>query len=151
MLMTYVGRLIFSILFGAPGTFLLWATWRAIQVRQRWLSLGVVIEGEIVALKERTRAKSTVAGRIPLAPVVAYRAPAGTGEMKRFTSQEAASPSPYAVGQRVQVLYLAGDSPEAELTAVVKGWTMIAAIAALALACLAAAVVPIIITVREFR
>jgi len=147
MTMTYVGRFIFSVLFGAPGIFLLWATWQAIQQRQRWLSLGVVIEGEIVALKERTRAKSTVAGRIPLAPVVAYRAPAGNGEMKRFTSQEAESPSPYAIGQRVQVRYIAGDPREAELNAVVEGWTMIAAVATLALACLAAASVPIIITI----
>lgn len=149
--MIYLGRFLFSVLFGAPGIFLLSATWQAIKQRQRWLSLGVIIEGEIVALKERTRAKSTVAGRIPLAPVVAYRAPAGTGEMKRFTSQEAASPSPYAIGQRVQVRYIAGDPREAELNVVVEGWSMIAAIATLALACLGAALVPIIITVREFR
>jgi len=146
MLMTYVGRLIFSILFGAPGVFLLWATWQAILQRQRWLSLGVIVDGKIVALKERARAKSGVAGRIPLAPVVEYRAPAGTGEVKRFTSQEATSPSPYAVGQRVDVRYIPGDPREAELNAVVEGWTMIAAVAALAFACLGAASVPIIIT-----
>jgi hypothetical protein len=43
--------------------------------------------------------------------------------------------------------YIAGDEREAELNAVVKGWTFIAAIATLALACLGAASVPIIITI----
>jgi hypothetical protein len=75
MLITYVGRFVFSILFGAPGIFLLWATWQAIQQRQRWLSLGVIVDGEIVALKERSRASNRVAGRIPLAPVVEYCVP----------------------------------------------------------------------------
>ena len=104
----------------------------------------------MVALKERTRASNRVAGRIPLAPVVQYCVPLST-EVKRFTSQEAAAPSPFAVGQRVPVRYIAGDSPEAELNAVVEGWMFIAALAALALACLAAASVPIIITVSELR
>ena len=149
--MTYVGRLLFSVLFGAPAIFLFWATWRAIQVRRRWLSRGVVIDGEVVALKEYPRAASKVRRGIPIAPIVEYRVPLGTGRAKRFTSREAVVPNPFAVGQRVQVRYLAGDSPEAELNAVVEGWTMIAAVAALAFACLTAAMTPIIITVREFR
>jgi len=148
MLMTYLGRFLFSILFGAPGIFLVWATWRAIQKRQRWLSLGVLVDGEVVALKEYPRAASKVGRRIPIAPVVEYRLPTGTG-VKRFTSREAVVPNPFAVGQQVEVRYLAGESPEAELNAVVTGWTMIAAIAALALACLTAAMTPIIITVNE--
>jgi hypothetical protein len=143
---TYVGRFVFSILFGAPGIFLLWATWRAIQVRQRWLSTGIVIDGEVVALKEYPRAASKVRRGIPTAPVVEYRVP--NGALKRFTSREAVVPNPFAVGQRVRVRYLDGDPPQAELNAVAEGWSMIAAVATLALACLAAALTPIILTIK---
>ena len=75
--------------------------------------------------------------------------PLAPAEVKRFTSAEAAVPSPFVVGQRVQVRYIAGDPGEAELNAVVEGWTFIAAVATLALACLTAALVPIIVTARE--
>lgn len=147
--MTYLGRFLISVVLGAAGIFLLWATRKAIQRRQHWLSAGAVIDGEVVALKERSRAANRVAGRIPLAPVVEYRMPSDPGKVKRFTSYEAAVPSPYVVGQRVQVRYIAGDPREAELNAVVEGWTFIVATATLALACLAVALVPIIVTVRE--
>jgi hypothetical protein len=144
--MAFLGRFVFSLVFGAAGMFLLWATQRAIQRRRRWLLDGVVVDGEVVDLKKRSRAASR-AGRSPLAPVIEYRSP--LGEVRRFTSREAAVPSPFVVGQRVRVRYIAGDPGEAELGAVVEGWTFFAATATLALACLAAASVPIIVTARE--
>ena len=146
--MIYFGRFVFAMLFGAPGVFLLWATWKGIESRRRWLTVGVLTEGEVVALKEQPRARSKVAARTLLAPVVEYRVPPENEQVRRFTSAQAEGPSPFVVGQKVPVRYLV-DEGQAELNAVAGGWFAIAATATLSLGCLGAALVPIIITVRE--
>jgi hypothetical protein len=148
-LSTLLARVIWSVVFGGAGVFLAWVTLKSIQRRRQWLASSVVIEGEVIALKERTRAASRVAGITAFAPVVEYGVPGSPGTVKRFTSREASVPCPYTVGQRVPVRYLAGDRAEAELDAAIRGWTMILATGALALACLVAAITPIVIAAQE--
>jgi hypothetical protein len=148
--MAYLGRLFFVALFASAGAFLVWATRKAIQHRRLWLDDGLVVDGEVVGFVERYRI-GTTSGRTPVAPTVSFRAPGSDGEIRRFTSREANYPNPFVLGQQVRVRYLARDPREVELDSVTRSWLFIVAIGVLALACLACALVPIVVTVLELR
>ncbi len=148
--MAYVGRLFFVSLFASAGAFLVWATRKAIQHRQLWLDDGLVVDGEVVGFEERYR-PGTTTGRAPVAPTVSFRAQGSDGEIRRFTSRQANWPNPFVLGQQVRVRYLAGDPRTVELDSVARSWWFIVAIGVLALACLACALVPIVVTVVELR
>jgi hypothetical protein len=148
--MAYVARFLVALLMGGAGAFLAWATRKAMARRRVWLDDGVVVEGEIVGFKEQHRA-GTKAGRVPVAPIVSYRATGPEAEVRRFTSAEASFPNTFVLAQRVRVRYLPHDPRSAELDAVARGWWPILALGTLSAACLVVALIPIVVTVLEAR
>ena len=78
---------------------------------------------------------------------MSFRAAGAEGEARRFTSADASWPNPFVLGQKVRVRYLAGDPRSVELDAVALSRRFILATAVLSLACLAAALVPILVLV----
>jgi hypothetical protein len=143
----YAGRALFSLVLAAAGAFFAWATGKARQRRRRWLTDGVVIEGEVTNFKERS-APGAAGSTTMLAPVVSFRR--ADGQMGHFTSSEAARVSPYSLGQKVPVRYLASDPRQVELDVVARGYWAILAIGALAAACFLGALIPVLVTVIEW-
>ena len=147
--MAILARLLFALFFGAAAAFLMWATRQAITRRGLWMTNGVVVNGEVVGFKEEPRA-ATRAGRVPVAPIIAYRTGAGV-EPRRFTSAEAHFPNPFVLGQQVRVRYMTDEGRPAELDEVARSWRFILAVGALATACLIVALIPLVVIAMELR
>lgn len=99
---------------GLVGALFLWDAWKAVGRHSEW-ARGVILEGEVVELMERPVPGRRVIAHPAVTPVVSYKTP--TGEPGRFASTLGQYPSPYALGDKVAVRYLAGGHPPAELDA----------------------------------
>jgi len=132
-------RVAFSLLFGGAGLYLFNLAGMLWHRRREWARDGVVVEGEVVAIKER---KATGAkNRYPtFAPEVSY--PARDGRKDRFTSSQSERPARYKVGDKVLVRYL-GD--EADLDGVALAVWPLLAVLLLATICVTVAILPFVL------
>ena len=135
-----LARAVFSVLFGGLGVFFLYLVAALVRRRAEWRR-GELVDGEVIALKERKPASAK--SRSTFAPVVLFRD--HTGEARRFTSSESQSRSPYEVGQRVSVRYLPNDLKSVEIDEVTRRWWPLLATLVLALACLTVSVLPFVL------
>jgi hypothetical protein len=132
-------RVIFSLIFAGAGLFLFRLAALLWLRRSEWTRDGVVVEGEVVAIKEckPTGAKN----RHPtFAPVVSYVASDGVKD--RFTSSQSERPARYKVGDKVMVRYLGGDADIDGVALAV--WPMLAVLL-LAVLCTTVAVLPFVL------
>jgi len=136
---TAILRIVFSLLFAGVALFffrlaaLLWLK------RSEWMRDGVVVEGEVVAIKERKPTSSK--NRYPtFAPVVSYRTTDGI--VDRFTSSQSDRPARYKAGDKVMVRYLGGDADIDGIALAL--WPMLAVLL-LAVVCATIAVLPFVL------
>lgn len=138
-----VGRIVFSLLFGGVGIYLLTVAYRVYLKQREWDTGGISTEGEIIAFEERASRSRSATWRTLPAPVVTFTT--GDGTLRRFTSSTAQRPNSYTVGQKVRVRYLASDPKTADLEAVTSSWFALVAILVLAVVALGVASLPLIL------
>ncbi len=133
-----------SLVFGGAGIYMLWLTVLLARRRLQWRRDGVVVDGEIVGLKERRPRGQWNEDQPTFAPVVGFRRE--NGELSRFTSSESSSRSPYRVGQKVRVRYLPSDPKSVDLDGVTRSWMPLVVVMTLAAMCLVGATLPFVLT-----
>lgn len=136
---TFILRIVFSLLFAGVALFLFRLAALLWLKRSEWMRDGVVVEGEVVAIKERKPTGSK--NRYPtFAPVVSYRT--ADRIVDRFTSSQSERPARYKVGDKVMVRYLGGD---ADIDGVALAlWPMLVVLL-LAVVCATIAVLPFVL------
>ena len=110
--------------------------------RREWLRDGVVVEGEVVAIKER-KSTSAKTPRPTFASVVSFRG--DDGAPRRFTSSEWERPSRYEAGQRVMVRYLRDDAKAVDIDGVTRAVWPLLSLLLLATICVTVSILPFVL------
>jgi hypothetical protein len=134
-----LGRLGFSLAFGAMGLYLLRVAGLMFAAKRELRQRGVVVEGEIVGFEE-TSPSGDPAYRKVWAPIVKFRT--AEGMPVQFTSAVSQRPNPYTKGQRLAVRYLPENPPGADLDSVSRSWATFLIVVFMMLVSLAVASLP---------
>jgi len=130
----FLMRIGFSVLFGGAGVYLANAARKVFGMQMRWKSEGVLTEGEIVDFVEDRGITTGSRDYSPFfKPVVVFST--RDGVQTRFTSSTGSRPNPYAVGQRLPVRYIPGDSEYMDLDASASAWWPLIALVFAACVC----------------